>query len=235
MRFPTPLITGTLIRREKRFLAQVRLDDGRAVTAHCSNTGSMLGCKDPGSRVWLSPADNPRRKLAWTWELVEAAAPRGLVCVNTLQANRVAREGLERGVIAELAGFESLRAEVPARPGTRFDFLLKRQGGRRVWVEVKSVTLAEGTRALFPDAVTARGLKHLRELSALVAAGDEAAMLFVVQRQRCRDFAPAAAIDPAYAEALRAARDAGVRVLAYAAALTKTGITLKRAIPVQLV
>lgn len=233
MRFPTELVPGTLLFREKRFLASVRLEGGEVVTAHCANTGSMLGCKEPGSRVWLSPADNPKRKLAWTWELVEAGAAGSLTCVNTQMANRVAREGLEAGVVKELAGFQNLRAEVKAGPGTRIDFLLER-GNERTWVEVKSVTLAEGSRALFPDAVTERGRKHLRELSTLVEAGDEAAMLFVVQRQRCRSFSPADAIDPAYGEALREAAAAGVQVLAYAAELSPRAVTLKRKLPVIL-
>ncbi len=233
MRFPEALVPGTLLYREKRFLASVRLEGGATVTAHCANTGSMHGCKDPGSRVWLSPAKNPKRKLAWTWELVAAGDAGALTCVNTQMANRVAREGLEAGVVKELTGFDRLRAEVKAGPGTRIDFMLE-TGEARTWVEVKSVTLAEGSRALFPDAVTERGRKHLRELSALVAAGDAAAMLFVVQRQRCRSFAPADAIDPAYGEALRAAADAGVRVLAYAAELSPRAVTLRRKLPVIL-
>jgi sugar fermentation stimulation protein A len=238
MRFFHELVPGRLLFREKRFLASVRLDDGSVVTAHCANTGGMLGCKEPGSRVWLSPADSPKRKLAWTWELVAAHPGSALTCVNTQQANRVAREGLEAGVVKELAGFDRLRPEVKAGPGTRFDFLLEwgpeASPTRRCWVEVKSVTLAEGSRAMFPDAVTERGRKHLRELSARVAAGEEAAMLFVVLRQRCRSFEPAAHIDPAYAEALAKAQAAGVKILVYAARVTSREIRLQRALPWRL-
>ena len=222
---------GRLVGREKRFFAHVVLDDGRRVTAHCPNTGSMLGCAEPGSRVWLSPADDPRRKLAWTWELVEAGTPPSLVGINTLRANRLAREGLEAGAVPQLAGFARLRAEASPGRGTRFDFLLEWEPARRLWLEVKSVTLAEGRRALFPDAVTARGLKPLDEPVARIEAGDEAALLFVVQREDCDVFAPADAIDPAYGRALRAARAAGVRLLVHRLGLSPEGLNFGPALP----
>ena len=146
MRFPSPLIPGTLVLRYKRFLADIRLDDGTLVTAHCTNTGSMLGCKEPGSRVYLSDQSGRGRKLAFTWELIRVG--RTLVGINTLAANKLAREGIETGVIRELQGYESLRAEVPTRPGARLDFLLE-SPEKRCYVEVKNVTLVVDRVAAF--------------------------------------------------------------------------------------
>ncbi len=231
MRFAAPLVRGTLIEREKRFLVHVDLDDGRRVIAHTNNTGTMLGCNTPGSPVWLSPADNPKRKLKWTYELIEADGV--LVGINTSVPNRLAAEGVEDGTIAELQGYDSLRREVRYGEGSRADLLLER-GDARCWVEVKNVTLTRDGAALFPDAVTARGLKHLRELTAAVAAGDRAVMLYVVQRADADGFAPADDIDPAYGAGLREAMAAGVEAFCYQADVTTEAIRLARPLPVHL-
>ena len=231
MRFPQPLARGTLIRREKRFLVHVRLNDGREVTAHTNNTGAMLGCNTPGSPVWLSPADNPARKLKWTYELIEADGV--LVGINTAVPNRLAQEGVEDGTIAELQGYDRLRREVRYGEGSRIDLLLENDDAR-CWLEVKNVTLTRDGAALFPDAVTERGRRHLRELSAMIAAGDRAAMLYVVQRADADRFSPADDIDPAYGAALREAAAAGVETLCYRAEVSTTEIRLSRALPVVL-
>jgi len=227
MRFENQLATGTLLGREKRFLVHVRLDDGREVVAHTNNTGAMLGCNTPGSRVWLSPADRPGRKLKWTYELVEAAGV--LVGINTATANRLAEEGIRDGTVSELAGYRRLRREVRYGERSRVDLLLEdgpADAPRRCWVEVKNVTLVRDGVALFPDAPTVRGRKHLVELTARVRAGDRAAMLFVVQRSDADILSAAVEIDPAYAAGLRQAAAAGVETLAYRAEVSPTGIRL---------
>jgi sugar fermentation stimulation protein A len=215
---PQPLLAGTLIRRYQRFLADVRLDDGRVVTAHCPNSGRMLTCSAPGSPVRLSVADNPRRKLPFTLELVQSGST--WVGVNTQTPNRVAAACVEAGVIPELAGYRSLRREVVyGRDGrSRIDIHLADHddGGADAWVEVKNTTLRVGDEARFPDAVTARGLKHLEELEVVVDAGDRGVILFFVGRDDCSRFAPAEDIDPAWTAALRRAVAGGVEPLAWA-------------------
>jgi len=234
VRFPAPLVPGTLLRREKRFVVHVRLDDGREVVAHTNNTGSMLGCNKPGSRVWLSPADRPDRKLKWTYELVESDGV--LVGINTAVPNRIAAEGIADGTVSELQGYGRIRREVRYGAGSRVDLLLEDGpvGTPPCWVEVKNVTLVRDGTALFPDAVTSRGRRHLAELAARVAAGDRAAMLFVVQRADARELAPADAIDPAYGDALRRAAADGVELLAYRADVSTGGIRLTTPLPVRL-
>jgi sugar fermentation stimulation protein A len=231
MRFDSQLTPGRLLRRYKRFLADVELADGRQVTAHCPNTGSMLGCDRPGSAVWLSHSAAARRKYPWTWELVEADGV--LVGIHTGRTNALVREALEAGRLDGLAG--SLRAEVAyGREGSRADFLVEGPRGR-VWVEVKNVTAAVSNGvALFPDAVTVRGRKHLRELQGMVAAGERAAMVFCVQRGDVHQVRPADAIDPAYGKALREAAAAGVELHAWRADVTPAGIELVTELPVVL-
>lgn len=216
MRFSTPLTAGVLVRRYKRFLADVELPGAGIVTAHTPNSGSLLGLTDPGNRVWLSPIENPKAKLRWRLEIIEAAVPpRGKkvkVGVNTGLPNRLVREAIEAGDLPALGGYDTIRAEVKYGANSRVDLLLESKTARPCWVEVKNVTLAEGDVALFPDAVTARGLKHLRELTARVQVGDRAAMVYVVQRGDCERMAPARAIDPAYAAGLAAAAARGVEL-----------------------
>ncbi|CAL1240671.1 DNA/RNA nuclease SfsA [Candidatus Methylocalor cossyra] len=232
MRFPEPLIEGVLLRRYQRFLADVVLADGRLVTAHTPNTGSMRGCCRPGSRVWLKAANGGGRKYPWSWELVEAE-PGVLVGINTGLANQLVREGVENGLVEELRGFGTVRQEVRfGRENSRIDLLLESADGRRCYVEVKNVTLVEGGRALFPDAVTLRGAKHLRELTAMVRQGHRAVICFCVQRCDGREVGPADAIDPAYGQALREALGQGVEALAYRARVSLEGIALAERLPV---
>ncbi len=231
MKFPSPLVPGRLVRRYQRFLADVRLSGGAQVTAHCPNPGRMQGILRPGGRVLLSRSDNPRRRLAYTFEL--ARVGRIWVGVNTLRTNRVVEEALRRRRIPELAAWPEIRPEAPLGECRRVDFLL-RDGDRLCYVEVKNVTLAEGGTALFPDAVTARGRAHLRELAERVREGHRAVMLYLVNRGDCHRAGPARRIDPAYAEALERALEAGVTALAYRAKVGRSGITLAGRIPFEV-
>ncbi len=230
MRLP-PLTSAVLVRRYKRFLADVRLADGRTLTVHCPNSGSMLGCDRPGSPVLLSASDNPRRKYAHTLEMVRVDGV--WVGINTSRTNRIVEEGLARGVVRELAGFAELRREVRVSGRSRLDFAL-RFADRLCYLEVKNCTLAAGGLAMFPDARTTRGSRHLDELCRLAGQGHGAAVLFCVQRADARRFAPAADIDPEYAAGLRRAARSGVLVLAYRAAVTPQAIELSCALPVVL-
>ena len=224
MKIPGPMTEGRLIRRYKRFLADVMLNDDTEVTAHCPNTGSMLGCQPADARVILSVRDNPKRKLKYTWELVETS-PGVWACVNTARPNAQAREAIENGVVAELAGYPTCRPEVRyGSEKSRIDLHLSGHESRPdAWVEVKNVTLCEQGKGYFPDAVTTRGQKHLRELMAQAEAGDRAVLLFVVNHSGIDVVKPANQIDPAYGTLLRRASAAGVEVLAYRAALAKQG------------
>jgi len=222
VKFEAPLVQGRLVRRYKRFLADVELDQGETVTAHCANPGAMLGLQRSGARVLLLRSPNPARKLAWSWELVRVG--RTWVGINTARANPVVEEGLRAGAVAELAGFTELRREVRFGERSRVDFLL-RFGPDECHVEVKSVTLARGGLARFPDSVTARGARHLRELARIAEQGrGRAVLLYLVHRQDCERVAVAEDIDPDYAEAFRDARRRGVEVLAYGARVGRRGI-----------
>jgi sugar fermentation stimulation protein A len=228
MRYPHALAPAVLVRRYKRFLADVELTDGSIVTAHCANPGSMLGLAEIGTRVLLSESDDPARKLRHSWEL--ARAGRTWVVVHTARANAVAREALEAGAIEELRGFERVVPEAAFAAGTRFDFRLE-GGAGRAWVEVKSVTMAEDGLALFPDAPTERGRRHLTELAKAARRGERAVMLYLVMREDCESFAPAARVDPEYAAALASARRAGVEVLVRACRVRPAGIGLAGPLP----
>lgn len=227
------LTVGVLLRRYQRFLADVRLDDGREITVHCPNTGAMTGCAAPGSRVWLAQSANPKRKYAYTWELVETAT--GLACIHSARANPLAAEAVAAGWIPELAGYTGLRREAPIGvDGSRVDLLLE-GGSATCFVEVKSVTLCgDDGLGLFPDAVSRRGARHLRELIAVRATGARAVLLFCVLHSGIRGVAPADLIDPDYGATLRAALAAGVEVLAYAAAITPATIALTRRLPLEV-
>lgn len=233
MDLPVPLIEGRLLRRYKRFLADVTIEDGRTITAHCPNTGSMLGCDVPGSRVWLSEHDNPKRKYRHSWELVEAE-PGILVGIHTGRTNRLVREAIESGLIAPLDGYESLRAEA-VYDGGRFDFLLGAPGAPDCYVEVKNVTAAvTGGVAIFPDARSVRGTRHLDDLVRLKEGGERAVMVYCAQRGDAREVRPADDIDPAYGRAMRRAAEAGVELLAYRCELSTRAIRVAQAIPVVL-
>ncbi|MDR5861176.1 DNA/RNA nuclease SfsA [Halomonas eurihalina] len=216
MHYPE-LVAGTLVRRYKRFLADVRLDDGREVVAHCPNTGSMRAVNVPGCRVWLAPSDKPERKLAWTWELIELPQPDGsmaLASVHTGRANRIVEEALRAEVVGELAGVGEWRREARVE-GARLDFRRPGEAGRDTYVEVKQVTLRETDgHGYFPDAVSERGRKHLETLATLAAEGHRAVLLFFVAHEAIADVAPAAHLDPAYAETLRRVAGQGVEVMA---------------------
>lgn len=230
MILPSPLAHGRLVRRYKRFFADVALDDGTAVTAHCPNTGTMAGVAEPGSEVWLSHSDNPKRKLAYTWELVRPTGAAALVGINPMAANRIVAEAFENGV-ARPEGYDTVRREVPYGTGSRVDFLLTGAGRPDCYVEVKNVHLMRTPGlAEFPDAVTARGTKHLGELATVKQAGHRALMIFLIQREDCDRFAVAADIDPAYDTALDVALAAGVEVLCLACRVELTDISVARTI-----
>jgi len=229
MIFDPPLLPGQLVRRYKRFLADVELEGG-IETVHCANPGSMMGLAEAGSPVWLSRSANPARKLPLTWELVETAGG-ALVGVNTGYANRLAEEALSRGLIPALAGYQAWRREVAYGAASRIDFLLTGPDRPLCYVEVKSVTLARDGVAEFPDSVTARGSRHLKELVEMRRQGARSVMLFLAQRQDCGSFAVAGDIDPAYAGALAAASAAGVEILAYACRVSPQGIELAGPLP----
>ena len=231
MQFPTsPLIHGTLIARYKRFLADVVLDDGREITAHCPNPGAMLGLNMPGLGAWVSMSDNPKRKLAHTLELVEADG--GLVGINTMHPNRIVAEALAADAIPELTGYATHRPEVKYGLNSRVDFLLEEPDRPPCWLEVKNCHLMRTPGlAEFPDCVAARSTKHLRELEAMVAEGHRAVALFVVQRADCEAFSACHDLDPMFARGLDQVADAGVEVLVYACELQISGVKLARRIP----
>ena len=223
MKLSEPLIPGRLIRRYQRFLADVRLPDGQVVTAHCPNSGSMMGLLREDAPVLLSRSDNPRRKLVYTWEFVDAGA--SWVCINTLVPNRLVHEAWLAGGIPELAHYQAIRAEVVWAPGCRFDFQL-RNGRAECFVEVKNVTLVEEGVALFPDAKTERGRKHLLHLMEVAQQGKAAVMCFVVNREDGTRFEPARHIDPEYAATLEEAHCRGVTILVYRANVRPPEVTL---------
>jgi sugar fermentation stimulation protein A len=234
MELPKPLHTATLLRRYKRFLSDMQLPDGTEVQAHCPNPGSMKTCAAPGWRVLLSHSTNPKRKLKWTWELAfdEQDHP---ILVNTSRPNAVVREAVERGVIPELSGYAELRAEVRyGAERSRIDLLLTDPGRPDAYVEIKSVTMRAGSLGAFPDSVTTRGQRHLRELMAMAAAGHRAVLFFLLSRGGLEGVRPADEIDPVYGRLLREAVDSGVEVLAYQARFHADGVDVGRRVPVIL-
>lgn len=228
MKFPDPLIKGKLIKRYKRFMADIELEDGNVVTAHCANSGSMLSVQDPGSEVWISPARNPDRKLKFTWELIRIGE--AWVGVNTSHPNKIVFDAIEDGTIAELQGYESQRREVKYGKNSRIDILLENPDGAKCYVEIKNVTmkrnLDRSEPAEFPDGVTARGAKHLVELSDMVAEGHRAVMMYLVQRDDCDAFNLARDIDPEYGAAYDKAVAAGVEVLGYTCRISEKEIVV---------
>jgi sugar fermentation stimulation protein A len=239
MKFTDSLIQGRLIRRYKRFLADVQLGNGRVdgpiVTAHTANTGAMSGCCEPGSTVWLSRSHNPKRKYAYTWELVETGA-KTLVGINTLSANHLAAEAIENGRVSELKHYTSLRKEVRyGNENSRIDLLLSNDSDKTApvcYVEVKNVTLAQEGVGYFPDAKSVRAVKHLRELMTVKAQGALAVIFFCVPREDVKEVRAAQFIDPDYALALKRAIESGVLALAYRAKVSVEEIVLQDAIPV---
>lgn len=235
MRLSTPLVKGRLVKRYKRFLADVILDGGETITAHCANPGSMLGLAEPGMTVWLSRSDNPKRKLKYSWELVEVDLGQGpaLVGINTAHPNKLVEEAILAGRITELSGYDGLRREVKYGRNSRIDILLEHAGRPPCYVEVKNVHLMrEAGLAEFPDSVTARGAKHLVELADMAAAGARAAMVFLVQRADADRFGLARDIDPAYGSAFDAARAANVEALCYGCDMGTDAIAVRDALPI---
>lgn len=231
MRFPSPLVEGRLVRRYKRFLADVEFAGGEIVTVHCANPGSMIGLCEPGMRVLVSRADNPKRKLPWSWELVEAGG--ALVGINTAHPNGIVADAIRSELIPELAGYDTLRREVRYGVNSRIDILLSADGRPDAYVEVKNVHLSrQPGLSEFPDSVTERGAKHLRELSDVVARGGRASMLYLIHRADTTALALARDIDPAYAAAFDAARAAGVEMLAYQCSVTAEEVTVSGRIPI---
>ncbi|HBR7308871.1 TPA: DNA/RNA nuclease SfsA [Klebsiella aerogenes] len=234
MLFTPPLQSATLIKRYKRFLADVVTPEGQELTLHCPNTGAMTGCAAPGDTVWYSTSDNPKRKYAHTWELTETQQGT-VICVNTLRANTLAKEAVLAGNIPELAGYNILKSEVKyGEENSRIDLMLQAEGRRNCYIEVKSVTLAEKEYGYFPDAVTARGQKHLRELMSVAAAGHRAVILFAVLHSAIDRFSPAHHIDAKYAQLLIEAQEKGVEILAWKAELSTKMMTLNKPIAVAL-
>ncbi len=236
MKFKSPLLKGTLVKRYKRFFADVALESGETVTAHCANSGSMLSVKPEGAPVWISPANNPKRKLQYTWEIVEIEGHK--VGINTAHPNLIVSEAIEAGEIPELAGYDSLRREVKYGQNSRIDALLEAEGKPSCYVEVKNVTmkrdLTPSGKAEFPDSVTTRGAKHLVELADMVAEGHRAVMFYLVQRGDCFAFSVAGDIDPDYEAGLIAAMKAGVEVICYQCHVTPKEISISGPLPMDL-
>lgn len=229
MQLPKKQLTGTLLKRYKRFLADIRLEDNSLLTVHCPNSGSMLGCSTPGSPVILSHSSNPKRKYPWTLEMVKKGDC--WIGVNTGMTNKIVHEALEHGVITELGPITRIQPEITVSAKSRLDFLLETERGS-TYLEVKNCSLAEGGVAMFPDAITARGTKHLQELAALKMQGHEAALLFCIQRGDAESFTPAQHIDPLYAATMAEVREQGVMILAYQASVTPEAITITHPIRV---
>lgn len=232
VRFLTALHRGRLLKRYKRFLADVQLDNGTIVTAHCPNTGSMKSCYKENGTVWLSFNPDPKRKLGYTWEFSETEG--GMIGVNTSRPNAVIAEGIADGLIAKLTGYKNIRQEVKYGKNSRIDILLEDPSKGSCYVEVKNATLLEGRGILFPDAVTERGLKHLEELKKTVDIGHRAVMVYFINRPEGDFFAPADSIDPKYGRALRTAVKHGVEVIALRAKSSVTGIIVGESVPVNL-
>ena len=232
MEFPNPIQKGVLLKRYKRFFADIDCG-GETITAHCANTGSMMGVKEPGSTVWYSAATNPDRKLKFDWQVIEIGG--ACVCINTASANKIVGEALDGGKIADLSDYDTVRPEVKYGQNSRIDFLLSGADLPDCYVEVKNVTLSrQGGLAEFPDARTARGTKHLGELADMVRGGHRAVMLYLVNRTDCEAFKIAADIDPDYMEAFQSAQNAGVEFLAISTDITETGIQLGKPLAVSI-
>ncbi|MEG3135211.1 DNA/RNA nuclease SfsA [Rouxiella sp. T17] len=231
MQFYPPLQSATLIKRYKRFLADVVTPDGRELTLHCANTGAMTGCATPGDTVWYSTSDNPKRKYAHSWELCQTQLGHW-ICVNTLRANQLVREAIEQQRIVELSGYSKLASEIRyGSENSRIDLLLQAEGRPNCYIEVKSVTLLQQGCGYFPDAVTLRGQKHLRELEAMAKQGQRTVLFFAVLHSGIESVAAAHHIDPRYAELLTQVQKNGVEVMCYGAELSAEGIQLAERLP----
>ena len=224
-----PLISATLVQRYKRFLADVRLENGELITAHCPNTGSMKQCSQPGRPIYLSRHQNPRRKYEHTWELIHM--PQSLVGINTQATNLIVREALQARQVDLLKDYDRVQAEVKIANNTRIDFMLSGANRENCYLEVKNCTLVQEGQALFPDAITQRGQRHLQELIALSQAGYQAAIFFLVQRSDACSFSPAQDIDPVYSQLLRQAREENVHIMAYDVDISMQSISIRNELP----
>jgi len=233
MQYSKSLQRVKLLRRYKRFLADVEWPDGREMTVHTANTGSMLGCSIPGNYIWIRDSENDKRKYRYSWEISEAE-DECLIGVNTALANKLVVEGVEQGVVSELAQYRTIRTEVPYGERSRIDILLHQEALPDCYVEVKNVTARDGNYAIFPDAVTARGTRHLQELVRMVHAGHRAVIFFCIQRNDVQQFRAADEIDPKYARTLSWAVAQGVEALAYAVSISPEEIVLKEKIRIQV-
>ncbi|MDX2319054.1 MAG: DNA/RNA nuclease SfsA [Moritella sp.] len=226
MQYPSPLQPATLIKRYKRFLADVILENGEEVTIHCANTGAMTGCGDTGDIIWYSTSDNPKRKYSRSWELTEKANG-DMICINTIKANQLAKEAIELAVIPQLSGYETLTTEVKyGDENSRIDILLDDSQQGKCYIEVKSASLLEDGCGYFPDTVSVRGQKHLRELMAVKKNGHRAVLLFVVQHTAIKTLKPAKHLDKDYSDLVKQAINQGVEVFAYASAIETDRISL---------
>lgn len=224
MFFPEPLVRGYLVKRYKRFLADIELEDGGLITAHCPNTGAMQGLTNPGTPVWVSHSSNPSRKLAHTWQMAEVEGT--FVGMNTANPNPLVEEAIRSNVISELQGYQSLRREVSYGKNSRIDFLLENPSEPFTYVEVKNVHMKRGKVAAFPSSVTTRGAKHMQELSEMVRQGHKAYVVYVVQRNDCEGFQIATDIDPDYGQETLNAIENGVMPLVYACEVSPEGIRI---------
>ena len=231
MKFENKLEKGILIKRHKRFLAEIQLQDGTEITAFCPNTGSMKGLADPGNNVFVLNSDNPNRKLLYTWELVEV--DQVLVGINTSRSNYLVKEAVKNGVFVELQGYSQIKLEIPYGPSSRLDLLLQNER-EKCYLEVKNVTLVEKDVALFPDAVTSRGTKHLEHLARIVENGDRAIICFVVQRMDPNSFLPEWQIDPLFSQTLSDVFAKGVEILVYQAQISINEIKIVKRLPFNL-
>ena len=232
MNFPAPIKKGRLLKRYKRFLADIDLN-GMEITAHCANPGSMMGLKDEGSVVWVTAANNPKRKLQYDWQVIEVGAAK--ICINTGLANKIVHEALLNKAIPQLAAYNTITPEQKYAENSRIDFLLTETDITDCYVEVKSVTLSrKPALASFPDSKTTRGTKHLRDLAAMATSGQRSVMLYLVNRTDCTRFTLAADIDPDYAAAFTTAKASGVEAYAYGVDITPSGITLTTEVPIEI-
>lgn len=231
MKFPATIEKGKLIQRYKRFLADIELN-GEVIIAHCANTGSMMGVKEPGATVWVTKAHNPNRKLRYDWQVIESGE--ASICINTSMANTIVSDAIRDQKVPELSGYESLRREVKYGQNSRIDILLESPERRPCYVEIKNVTLSRNPPlAEFPDSPTARGTKHLLELTQMVRSGHRAVMFYCVNRTDCNSFSLAEDIDPDYAEKFDQARKAGVEVLVYDCDISMDGISLNARLKIE--
>lgn len=234
MLLPTSLQRGILVKRYKRFLADIKLKTGEIVQAHCPNSGSMKGLCNPGINVWLNYVDNPKRKLKYTWELVEIKDT--LVGINTNRPNALVKEAIEKHALLPFKDYKGVKPEIQCGPGTRLDFLLSNSsaGEKDMYLEVKNVTLKQGNQALFPDAVTTRGTKHLNTLMELLDRGYRAALIYIVQREDVESFAGAKDIDRVYCQTLKKAIERGVEVYCYTCHMSTSEITIGKKLPIEV-